>query len=365
MSAINFIETVINEMNQLLIDISTGKASLQREEIKSNYIYLRDRLLKLAPLVGGLPRFIEESKDGFEYWKYLTKKEEKKTYDSRREFLKQEFTDFYTRLLGSISQEVSLPDYLIKRDLLIEREIGAGGFGIVYEATHITLECKRAIKIFDPAFYQGEDKPLRRFIREVSILATLNHPNIIRLYDAGIVGNKPFIITEFVSGDNLDTLIKNSGCLSKDNAFKICYALLDALEEAHTKQVYHRDIKPSNIMWNDGVLKLLDFGAGTALVNSLSSRMTTTTVGTPGYISPELFENPMLQHPGIDIYSVGVTLHYLLTGHLPNPADISYLLRQYSIDETTIKFINKALLPIDNRYQSAKAMKEALRILQK
>jgi serine/threonine-protein kinase len=357
MSNTFYLETIIDEMNDLLVAIATGRASLQGGDANEKYCSLRRKLIDLAPLIGGIAPLIEQAADGWQFWKIVS--DNRGTYQERRAFIAKGFSGYYKQKLES-SQNLSLSECLIRRDLLLENEIGRGGFGTVYKATHISLESSRAVKAFDPSFYSGEDKPFRRFAREAELLANLTHPGIVRFYDAGIAGKQPFIVTEYLPDMNLQALINDIGILPEITVIEVCKQILEAIEAAHQKGVFHRDIKPSNLIWDWIHVKILDFGSGTALTNAITSRMTTTAVGTPGYIAPELLDDPTILHPGPDLYSIGVTAHYMLTGRSPYPSDSTFYLRSQNVSEGFASVITRSLLPIDDRFQTARKMIEAI-----
>jgi len=356
MSNLIYIERIINEMSEMLSGIATGRVSLQTDGPNEQYIKLRKRIIDLAPLIGPPPEFVSNASDGWKFWTFI---KNYKTYDERRKYIADHFTGHYERVLVS-QQNVDLGEQLLHRDLLLEDEIGSGGFGVVYKATHLTLNSARAVKVLDPRFYSGEDAPLCRFAREADLLSRVEHPNVVRFFDAGIAGGKPFIITEFLPGRNLQQIRNTSENLGEKEVINICCAVLTALGAAHAREVYHRDIKPSNIMCDGDMVKVLDFGAGVAISYTLSSRLTTQAIGTSGYIAPELQADPTLLAPGPDLYSLGVTAHFLLTGRQPYPADPGYFLREAKVSSALTGVIVQALRPPDERYKNAAEMGSAL-----
>lgn len=205
----------------------------------------------------------------------------------------------------------------------IEREIGRGGMGAVYEALRADNEFNKraAIKLVKRGM--DTDFILRRFRKERQILAALDHPHIAGLLDGGTTDDGlPYFVMEFIEGQPLYTYCDNNQ-LTIAARLKLFRAICDAVHYAHGKQVVHRDIKPSNVLvTSDGVPKLLDFGIAKLLNPQLAGDIThdpTATamrLMTPEYASPEQVQGAPTT-PSTDVYSLGVLLYELLTGHRP------------------------------------------------
>ena len=205
----------------------------------------------------------------------------------------------------------------------IEREIGRGGMGAVYEAKRVDneLNMRAAIKLVKRGM--DTDFILRRFRTERQILAALDHPNIARLLDGGTTEDGlPYFVMEFIEGQPLYNYC-DTNQLSITERLKLFMGICDALHYAHQKQVIHRDIKPSNVLVTcEGVPKLLDFGIAKllnpGLVGDITHDPTATAMRlmTPEYASPEQVQGA-LTSPTTDVYSLGVLLYELLTGHRP------------------------------------------------
>src|SRR6185437_5590001 len=245
-------------------------------------------------------------------------------HDSAGELLDQPFygdTEF--SVLESFVEE---EDPMIGRRLgayRIEREIGRGGMGAVYEASRADNEFNKraAIKLVK----RGMDTNfiLRRFRKERQILAALDHPHIAGLLDGGTTEDGlPYFLMEFIEGQPLYTYCDNHN-LNITERLKLFRSICDAVHYAHQKQVVHRDIKPSNVLVTaEGVPKLLDFGIAKLLNPTLAGDIThdpTATamrLMTPEYASPEQVQGDPTT-PTTDVYSLGVLLYELLTGHRP------------------------------------------------
>ncbi|HEV2904694.1 MAG TPA: serine/threonine-protein kinase, partial [Pyrinomonadaceae bacterium] len=205
----------------------------------------------------------------------------------------------------------------------IVREIGRGGMGAVYEAVRVDKEFSRRVAIKLVKRGMDTDFILRRFRKERQILAALDHSNIARLLDGGTTDDGlPYFVMEFIEGQPLYQYCDNRK-LTIGERLKLFSAVCDAVHYAHQKQVVHRDIKPSNVLvTSDGVPKLLDFGIAKLLNPELAGDIThdpTATamrLMTPEYASPEQVQGAPIT-PSTDVYSLGVLLYELLSGHRP------------------------------------------------
>lgn len=205
----------------------------------------------------------------------------------------------------------------------IEREIGRGGMGAVYEAVRVDQEfsMRAAIKLVKRGM--DTDFVLRRFRKERQILAALDHPHIARLLDGGTTEDGlPYFVMEYIEGQPLYNYC-DTHKLTIAERLRLFLSICDALHYAHQKQVVHRDIKPSNVLvTSEGVPKLLDFGIAKLLnpdlVGDITHDPTATAMRlmTPEYASPEQVQGAPTS-PTTDVYSLGVLLYELLTGHRP------------------------------------------------
>ena len=205
----------------------------------------------------------------------------------------------------------------------IEREIGRGGMGAVYDAIRVDKEFNKRVAIKLVKRGMDTDFILRRFRTERQILAALDHPHIARLLDGGTTDDGlPYFVMEHIEGQPLYNYCDEHQ-LTIAERLKLFTAICDALHYAHQKQVVHRDIKPSNVLvTSEGVLKLLDFGIAKlldpGLVGDITHDPTATAMRlmTPEYASPEQVQGAPTS-PTTDVYSLGVLLYELLTGHRP------------------------------------------------
>ncbi|MEQ1750176.1 MAG: protein kinase, partial [Prosthecobacter sp.] len=206
-----------------------------------------------------------------------------------------------------------MPGGIYQFDLMI----GQGGMGAVYRGRQMNLGRSVAIKIMHR--HHGADYAYaERFRREAQALAQMNHPNIVSVYDFGIVGDYLHYVMEYVEGTDLHQTM-SCGLLTQARVLEILPEVCDALGYAHSKGIVHRDIKPANILIaQDGRVKVADFGLakrfdqqGTMLTQS------NMAMGTPDYAAPEQYDSKAIIDQRADIYALGVMLYQMLTGTLP------------------------------------------------
>jgi serine/threonine-protein kinase len=222
---------------------------------------------------------------------------------------------------------LSDPYHLVGRTLLdkyrIDALVGLGGMGAVYYAYHSGIDRRVAFKILQPNIAISDDHVVELFEREGKLAGRLSHENIVDVNDAGRTDEGlAYIVMEWLEGRTLDEELLRQGRFSFSRAAGITRQIAAALGEAHRKQVVHRDLKPGNIMLVDSTsgrdhVKVLDFGIGKALGETLASSMVSTVVGTPHYASPEQLTVGGRIDGRSDIYSLGVILYRMLGGKLP------------------------------------------------
>ncbi len=255
----------------------------------------------------------------------------------------------------------------------INRELGQGGMGRVFEGLHINLNRQVAIKVLKAEHFENQESR-RRFVEEARIMARLSHPNLVTLYDADLEGKCPYIVMQYVSGSNLQTIVRNQGKLSLADALGVSEGLLSGLAYLHGRSVLHRDLKPENILMSeDRTPKLVDFGLAR---QEGDSRLTAVgfMVGTPMFMAPEQLAGRE-PTPVVDIYAYGMTLFHLLTGGFPFPptrsADILPLKLAIGPDslreklpgqpEALVQVVARCLaVAPDERYESVEALQQAL-----
>jgi eukaryotic-like serine/threonine-protein kinase len=202
---------------------------------------------------------------------------------------------------------------LVLDRFLIERRIGSGGFGVVYEAWDGRLERSVAVKAIES---RGEAR--RRVLREAQAAARLNHPGIVTLYEMGEEDGNALLVTEMVEGDTLARLSAD-GALSDREIGEIGADLCEALDHAHARGVVHRDVKPQNVLVGDEGeprAKLMDFGVA-RLADSAALTAAGDVVGTLAYMAPEQAEGRPAGAEA-DVYSLALTLYECWSGENPN-----------------------------------------------
>jgi len=198
-------------------------------------------------------------------------------------------------------------------------ELGKGGMSTVYLAEHILMRARRAIKIL-PRNRVEDSTYLERFRLEARAAAKLDDPNIVRAYDIDQDGNTHYIVMEYVEGQDLHQLVKAKGHLKFEVAADYIAQVSRGLDHAHQMGLVHRDIKPANcLLDNNGVVKLLDMGLARIIDDtaSLTIDNNENVLGTADYLAPEQALNSHSADARADIYSLGCTLYFLLTGHPP------------------------------------------------
>lgn len=202
----------------------------------------------------------------------------------------------------------------------VTAKIGHGGMADIYEATDIIKKTPVAIKMIrDDVMLDSVN--LRRFENEALIAASLNHPNIVKVFNHGTIAGVPYIANEYVKGQTLKEVIDFRGALPLEEAVDYMIQLTDALYFAHQHNIVHRDVKPENIfVMPDGTIKLGDFGIAQA--DGLDNHLTKTNeiIGSVYYMAPEIAKGKKATYKS-DIYAVGVAFFEMLTAHPPYEND--------------------------------------------
>ena len=209
---------------------------------------------------------------------------------------------------------------------LLERRLGQGGMGVVFQARHIFLKTSHAIKVILPDLVGNDPMLTTRFRQEALAAAAIRHPNIIAVTDFGVVrSTMPFLVMEFVKGRSLQDILATEGAMTPQRAWEFISAIASGVGAAHRQNIVHRDLKPLNIMVQDDVpiaegVKILDFGLAKIksgeLLGSFVQAQTSGLMGSPFYMAPEQWSD---EEPDAraDIYSLGVILYQMLAGEVP------------------------------------------------
>ncbi len=272
--------------------------------------------------------------------------------------------------------EPSPPRTIGERYELLE-ELGRGGMGVVYRAIDRSLDETVALKLLRREL-AGDPEVARRFRSEIKFARRVSHPNVCRIHDYGEDKGLLYISMEFVDGENLKSVVRARGALSRDEAYDVALQVAAGLEAIHKEGVIHRDLKTTNLMRDAmGRVRIMDFGIARKLV-SVPGDATRPGIalGTPDYMSPE----QALAHGEVDarsdLYAFGVVLFELFTGQLPFQGDtpLATLLKHLNepppLDGILARRLPSALIPVlrcalakerGGRYESAAAMGAALR----
>ena len=208
---------------------------------------------------------------------------------------------------------------------IIGKQIGAGGMGVVYQATYTETGKEVALKVLPPGLV-GDAKLLKRFEREIGILKRLIHPNIVKYYGGGTQDGQRWYAMELIDGGSLQDILKKKRRLTWDQAIQVGRQLCAALEHSHNAGIIHRDLKPANLfVTKKGKIKLGDFGIAR---DTEATALTAAgkTVGTYAYMAPEQIQGNVPITRKTDLYATGCLLYEVLTGETPfiaeNPAEM-------------------------------------------
>lgn len=243
-----------------------------------------------------------------------------------------------TRLIDQTPATSKTPDDpLIGRTIagrfVLEKRLGKGGMGVVYLAQHAVLKRPFAVKLLLREFTNNE-RALARFFREARVASSLDHPNIVSIYDYGQTEQaEPFLIMEYVEGVALLQVVQRSRTrnLLPSYAVLLLLQVARALAHAHQRGVVHRDIKPENLLvttWQgqNDFIKILDFGVARVVGQPPLTRIGEEILGTPEFMAPELLTASEVAPP-VDLYALGIMLHDTIVGEAPFRGDVTAILQ--------------------------------------
>ncbi|MBV9876445.1 MAG: protein kinase [Verrucomicrobia bacterium] len=258
-------------------------------------------------------------------------------------------------------------------------ELGRGAMGVTYKAFDTNLRCDVALKVINPQFLSS-DTARQRFVREARAAAQLRHPNVATVFHLGNSGDGFFYVMEYVDGETVESRIRREGPFSAEQAIRIARQVARALVAAERQKLVHRDIKPSNIMLVNEpdeehlLVKVIDFGLAKSVGSSSDKSVTVTLggfVGTPNFASPEQLEEREIDGRS-DIYSLGATLWYMLSGRPPFEGSVASVIHQHlgtELSEDALRSFNPRVGELlrrmlakraEDRFQTAVELKQAL-----
>ncbi len=217
---------------------------------------------------------------------------------------------------------------------LISQRVGGGGMGVVFEARHLALNKRVALKLLLPAL--AADKTfVKRFVSEARMSAQIEHPNVVQVLNVGRDGEIYFMVMQFIEGQSLRERM-GAGPVPPPEAAGIVMQVARGLAAAHGRGIVHRDVKPENILLGaDGVARVVDLGLSKSLSTEDSAMLTApgTAMGTPNYISPEQATEARAVDARADIYSLGATFYHLLSGAPPFSGPSAFAIMTKHISE--------------------------------
>lgn|GEM_PF-2676837 len=264
------------------------------------------------------------------------------------------------------------------------RLLGRGGMGEVWLGEHQTLGVKVAVKLMLPELAARDPVTAARFVREAQIAAKIDHPNVVRVLDAGQEGNWRYIIQQFVEGGSTGDLLMR-GPLAYEDALRIIKDTAQGLMAAAAHDIVHRDIKPDNLLLTkDGQVKLADLGLAKSESlhvsgSTLAATMSNHTLGSPYYMAPEQIQDPTKADARSDIYALGATLFHFLAGDVPYPGNSMFEVMKGHLEmpipniqdkrpdvPQTVQTVLEIMLAKkpEDRYQSAEELLSALNALE-
>jgi serine/threonine protein kinase len=261
----------------------------------------------------------------------------------------------------------------------IQDPIGRGGMATIYRGRDMRMDRIVAIKMLREV-YSTDPKFVTRFQREAKAASSLQHPNIVQVYDYGQSAGNYFIVMEYIEGTDLRRYLRSRGVLAVDRAVIIAHDVALGLGAAHRRQIVHRDVKPQNILvGRDGSIKLTDFGIASVYKDINDERLTTTgmTLGTVQYYAPEQAQGEIV-NPAADVYALGIVMYEMLAGRTPFDGDTPVAVAMQHIQDipTPLSQLNPNIPPaLENiimrclekipemRYRDGSSLARALELL--
>lgn len=248
-----------------------------------------------------------------------------------------------------------LPGTELDHKYRLDKKIGAGGFGAVYQGTHLAMKRQVAVKVFRPASVNATNESLERFKLEAVSTCRVNHPNAVAVLDSGVsTGGIAYLVMELLQGKSLNQLLTTHRVLSPLRCAEIVIPVCNVLAKAHSLGIVHRDIKPDNIFLHqsdDGeIVKVVDFGIAKLVGDTEEIEVPNLTgthnlIGTPDYMSPERLNHKPYDGRA-DVYSVGVMAYQMLVGKPPFHSDsgfVGVILQHMTKNPDPLRSINQSI----------------------
>jgi serine/threonine-protein kinase len=233
------------------------------------------------------------------------------------DFLERPVSDALPIVAERASRSVEILGAALAGRYEIERDVGHGGMATVHLARDLRHDRRVAIKVMrdEVAGLLG----VERFLEEIRVTASLQHPHILPLFDSGMSNGLLWYVMPFVEGETLRSRITREGRLPVEEAVRLAREMADALDHAHARGIVHRDVKPENVLLQGGHALVADFGIALALEHAGGERLTRTglTLGTPQYMAPEQAAGERTLDARVDVYALGAVLHEMLVGEPP------------------------------------------------
>ncbi len=280
-----------------------------------------------------------------------------------------------------MSKENYLPKGYQLKEYKIERILGAGGFGVTYLAKDINLNTEVVIKEFLPREFSqrqtgnysivpfsGTKKDgtykylLKKFINEAQILASIKHPNVVRVFSFFKANNTAYFVMDYIEGESLKEFIKRNGKLSEEQIQNIIIPVLEGLSIVHKKHYLHRDIAPDNIYLRKNAMPMLiDFGAAKNATRAESSSL--AAIVKAGYSAPEQYVSTSEHSPATDLYAVGAVIYTMMSGRIPPESTQRQIAllnneRDVLIEDLDKNYKNKYSQALINTVKKAMSIKE-------
>ena len=279
-----------------------------------------------------------------------------------------------------------ISNLMIDSKYRILQKLSKGGMGSIFIAEQMSVQRKVALKVISSDYIESKDA-ITRFFSEVEILATVQHSNIVKLIDFGKAQDSSlYIVMELLNGETLQEFIQERGTLSIESVIALGLQISSALVEVHSKNIIHRDVKPGNVFIKKTAdelftVKLIDFGLGKELQREQDLNTSSEVVGSPMYMAPEQIESGDVDERS-DIYSLGLTLYFALTGETPfqskslsktvhaqltlNPKPIPLFRKDVVEDDDIVRIITRCIeKKPEDRFHSSLSLLRAIRKAQR